>query len=150
MDGLFTLLLVSLLSFVIVLNCLVKDFIVLIGFGVVLPRQTLCTPLVHENKTGLFRTRLLLEQREFCAVDRWHCFDHRGWCGVPEHMYITGLWRNSCHELYCLEEAYYSQLLYSVLNFDQSVLSNFVGLIRGSNNFEKESKNWCSKFYSTI
>ena len=39
----------------------------------------------------------------------WGCFDSRNLCKVPINTWMTGLWRNGCNFLYCLEEARYSQ-----------------------------------------
>merc|ERR1712216_483935 len=35
----------------------------------------------------------------------WGSFDRRGWSTCKNGYFITGFWRNSCHKLYCIEEA---------------------------------------------
>jgi len=35
----------------------------------------------------------------------WSSFDKRGWSTCADGSFISGLYRNSCHELYCLESA---------------------------------------------
>ena len=34
----------------------------------------------------------------------WRSFDHKGWSRCHSGYYMTGLYRNSCNQLYCLEE----------------------------------------------
>ena len=34
----------------------------------------------------------------------WHSFDREGWSGCQHNYFMTGLYRSSCNQLYCLEE----------------------------------------------
>lgn len=34
----------------------------------------------------------------------WTSFDHKGWSKCGNGFYMTGLWRNTCDRLYCIEE----------------------------------------------
>ena len=39
----------------------------------------------------------------------WTCFDNKNLCKVPHNTWMTGLHRNHCYHLYCLEYARYTQ-----------------------------------------
>ena len=34
----------------------------------------------------------------------WSKFDNKGWTDCPKDYYMTGLWRNDCNELHCIEQ----------------------------------------------
>jgi len=41
---------------------------------------------------------------EVQTVNKWASFDQPGWHACPDKKYLVGFYRNSCDELYCLEE----------------------------------------------
>ena len=38
------------------------------------------------------------------TVNKWATFDNPGWHACPDKKFVVGFYRNSCDELYCLEE----------------------------------------------
>ena len=36
--------------------------------------------------------------------DVWYKFDKQGWTNCPDGYYMTGLWRNDCNALHCIEK----------------------------------------------
>lgn len=43
----------------------------------------------------------------YCVVVNWWAsFDYDGWSTCPTNFFLTGLKKNSCHSLFCIEEAY--------------------------------------------
>ncbi|XP_066924753.1 uncharacterized protein [Clytia hemisphaerica] len=43
-------------------------------------------------------------QRSCRKQNVWHSFDRKGWSQCPGNTYMTGIWRNNCNWLYCIEE----------------------------------------------
>ncbi|XP_046861166.1 uncharacterized protein LOC124454401 [Xenia sp. Carnegie-2017] len=63
--------------------------------------------LSNIEKAYCCRPKTQVKQWGHCLrKNNWKSFNRRGWSDCPSGYYMTGLYRNKCNKLYCLEEYY--------------------------------------------
>jgi hypothetical protein len=73
--------------------------------GICNGRLGVCYCHSHASGVGCGTAQQCSQSANRATANWWSSFDKVGWSLCPSGMLLTGLWKNTCNALYCIEEA---------------------------------------------